>query len=88
MGLKTGMYYLRTKAAVDALSGLGIDSSKYKTKSPSVVKVEETVNVPNDEKNSNHSESASEELKELANQAMSDISCSLDNPDDCISCGS
>jgi len=88
MGLKTGMYYLRTKAAVDALSGLGIDSSKYKTKSPSIANVEETVNIANDDKNSNHSESASEELKELANQAMSDISCSLDNPDDCISCGS
>jgi ribonucleoside-diphosphate reductase alpha chain len=29
-GLKTGMYYLRTKAAVDALAGLGIDMQKAK----------------------------------------------------------
>jgi len=31
LGLKTGMYYLRTKAAADALSGLGVDLSKYKS---------------------------------------------------------
>lgn len=31
LGLKTGMYYLRTRAAVDALKGLGIDTSTPKT---------------------------------------------------------
>jgi ribonucleoside-diphosphate reductase alpha chain len=30
LGLKTGMYYLRTRAAVDALKGLGIDTSTNK----------------------------------------------------------
>ena len=30
LGLKTGMYYLRTRAAVDALKGLGIDTSASK----------------------------------------------------------
>ena len=30
MGLKTGMYYLRTRSAVDALKGLGIDTSTAK----------------------------------------------------------
>jgi ribonucleoside-diphosphate reductase alpha chain len=30
LGLKTGMYYLRTRAAVDALKGLGIDMSTSK----------------------------------------------------------
>ena len=30
MGLKTGMYYLRTRSAVDALKGLGIDTSVAK----------------------------------------------------------
>jgi ribonucleoside-diphosphate reductase alpha chain len=30
MGLKTGMYYLRTRSAVDALKGLGIDTSTTK----------------------------------------------------------
>jgi len=30
LGLKTGMYYLRTKAAVDPIKGLGIDTSSSK----------------------------------------------------------
>jgi adenylate kinase len=30
LGLKTGMYYLRTKSAVDAIAGLGIDMEKAK----------------------------------------------------------
>jgi ribonucleoside-diphosphate reductase alpha chain len=30
LGLKTGMYYLRTRAAVDALKGLGVDTSTSK----------------------------------------------------------
>ena len=30
LGLKTGMYYLRTRAAVDALKGLGVDTSSSK----------------------------------------------------------
>jgi ribonucleoside-diphosphate reductase alpha chain len=31
LGLKTGMYYLRTRAAVDALKGLGVDTSTPKS---------------------------------------------------------
>ncbi len=80
LGLKTGMYYLRTKAAVDALSGLGIDTSKYKkveeNPTPKAIMVEKK-NV-----------AANEDLKALAEQTMNDLSCSLDNPDDCLSCGS
>jgi ribonucleoside-diphosphate reductase alpha chain len=30
LGLKTGMYYLRTRAAVDALKGLGVDTTTAK----------------------------------------------------------
>jgi ribonucleoside-diphosphate reductase alpha chain len=55
-GLKTGSYYIRTKAATTAIKGLGIDVSKYDTK---------------DE-----------------DQNMLDLTCSIDNPDDCIACGS
>jgi ribonucleoside-diphosphate reductase alpha chain len=80
LGLKTGMYYLRTKAAVDALSGLGIDTSKYKkvgeNPTPKAIVVEQK-NV-----------ATNEDLKALAEQTMNDLSCSLDNPDDCLSCGS
>ena len=58
-GLKTGMYYLRTKAAADAIK---FTVSKKEEEQP-----------------------AAEEVKA---QNMSDMSCSLDNPEDCIACGS
>lgn len=78
LGLKTGMYYLRTKAAVDAIAGLGIDVGKYKqTPAATEIKV-----------SSPKIESPSQELQALANQTLSDVSCSLDNPEDCIACGS
>jgi ribonucleoside-diphosphate reductase alpha chain len=57
-GLKTGMYYLRTKAASDALQGLGLDVEKMRS------------------------------IEEAQNQIVNDMVCSLDNPDDCIACGS
>lgn len=80
-GLKTGMYYLRTKAAVDALSGLGIDTSKYKS-------IPEEPQKTTEVKKETPGFVINEELQALANQTMNDLSCSLDNPDDCLSCGS
>lgn len=85
LGLKTGMYYLRTKAAVDAISGLGIDISKYK-ESPKIQK--EPVVKEEPLKPIHSSDDAHLELKILAQQTLSDLSCSLDNPDDCLACGS
>lgn len=61
MGLKTGMYYLRTKPAANAIQ-FTVDKSKVKGK------------VVNGKSN------------EDAN--MEAITCSLQNKDDCISCGS
>lgn len=58
-GLKTGSYYIRTKAATTAIKGLGIDTSKP---------IE--ISIKNEEEN------------------YSDLTCSIDNPDDCIACGS
>lgn len=75
LGLKTGMYYLRTKAAVDARQSLGLDLSKVNT-------------LENKESKKSFKVSNSEELAEAAKKAQEDISCSLDNPDDCIACGS
>ena len=80
-GLKTGMYYLRTKAAVDALSGLGIDTSKYKS-------IPEESKPAEVKKETKHNFVVNEDLKALADQTMNDLTCSLDNPEDCISCGS
>ena len=47
LGLKTGMYYLRTRAAVDAIKGLGVDTSVSKPveqQTPSVNNVEVPTN--------------------------------------------
>jgi ribonucleoside-diphosphate reductase alpha chain len=55
-GLKTGMYYLRTESANDAIQSLGVDISKLNVQ-------DVTVDLEN-------------------------ISCSLDNPEDCLACGS
>ena len=58
-GLKTGMYYLRTKAAADAIK-FTVEKQKQ----------EPTPNL------------------ETMKQNQADMACSLDNPDDCIACGS
>jgi ribonucleoside-diphosphate reductase alpha chain len=57
-GLKTGSYYIRTKAATTAIKGLGIDLSK------------------------------NQELPKSEEDNYSDLSCSIDNPEDCEACGS
>lgn len=62
-GLKTGMYYLRTESANDAIQSLGIDMSKLKAPEPI-------------------------KAVELYDENLENISCSLDNPEDCIACGS
>ncbi len=58
-GLKTGMYYLRTKAATDAIK---FTVTKNMEAQPAAINEKE--------------------------QNQSDMSCSLDNPDECIVCGS
>jgi ribonucleoside-diphosphate reductase alpha chain len=60
-GLKTGMYYLRTKAATDAI--------KFTVEKQAESQVEPYIAKSKDE-------------------AMSEISCSIDNKDDCLACGS
>jgi ribonucleoside-diphosphate reductase alpha chain len=58
-GLKTGMYYLRTKAAADAIK-FTVEKQAAETLEP----------------------------MNVANQNLSDMACSLDNPDACEACGS
>ena len=67
-GLKTGMYYLRTKSAVDAIKFTVQKQSKAQTK-PVVAEVTETPEIP-----------------ELTPEEQ--LACSIENPDDCVSCGS
>lgn len=59
-GLKTGMYYLRTKAATDAIK-FTVDKA--------------ALNRP-------------KTAEEMQAQNQADMSCSLDNPDECEACGS
>jgi len=61
-GLKTGMYYLRTKAAADAVK-FTVDRDQ--------------LDVPE-----------KEEAKELTEEQIAALACSLDNPDACEACSS
>jgi ribonucleoside-diphosphate reductase alpha chain len=82
LGLKTGMYYLRTKSAVDATAGLGIDMSKAKESLKRMEAVEA------ESKKIDLGGMTSEELSKAAEELTSGIVCSLDNPDACEACGS
>ena len=62
-GLKTGMYYLRTKAAADA--------------------IQFTVEQKSGDETVDGLASRAEEIT-----SAEAIACSLDTPDDCLSCGS
>ena len=64
LGLKTGMYYLRTKAAADAIQ-FTVEAT---------TKEDQTVG------------GLAERAEEV--DSMDAIACSLDNPDDCLMCGS
>jgi ribonucleoside-diphosphate reductase alpha chain len=65
-GLKTGMYYLRSKAATDAI--------KFTLDKDALKKPEK--------------QETSESEQMSMTQKQSDMQCSLDNPDECIACGS
>ncbi len=73
-GLKTGMYYLRTKAAVDAI--------KFTVEKQADTSLEPVVN-----KDSVNSMKADLLEKEAAEKAAA-LACSLDNPEGCEMCGS
>ena len=92
LGLKTGMYYLRTKSAADALTGLGIDMSKYKSTEakvePTSIQTPPPV-TPTPRREDPQMIMSSEELAKLAEKMEADIVCSLDSgPEGCVSCGS
>ena len=72
LGLKTGMYYLRTKAKAAAIKGLGVDMSQLNS-----LETEEktTPKIKIENNNLNISE-------EMLNKV-----CSLDDPD-CLTCSS
>lgn len=82
LGLKTGMYYLRTRSAVDPLKGLGINTSKAQPKPEQNEQNVEHVEVPTISSNSLISEN-----KELEMVSQPTIRPD-DSPFECEGCGS
>ncbi len=75
-GLKTGMYYLRTKAAADAI--------KFTVQTQAEPAMTPVLNAQPEIKQVELQAAGMVEMS----QGMSDISCSLDNPEACEACGS
>jgi ribonucleoside-diphosphate reductase alpha chain len=81
LGLKTGMYYLRTKAAVDAI--------KFTVEKQAEVQIEQSNNVNETEMQYvAHTAQAAASFSTDDSQNRSDMNCSLDNPEACDACGS
>jgi ribonucleoside-diphosphate reductase alpha chain len=87
-GLKTGMYYLRSNAKAEAKKSLGenvndveIDVQKVEVKTETPIQ-----NVINVEQNK-VSVSVTKDISNEEADAMAQLSCSIDNPDDCLACG-
>jgi ribonucleoside-diphosphate reductase alpha chain len=90
-GLKTGMYYLRTKAATDAIK-FTVSKNYAETTAPEAVEVAvaevQEASIPQFEVQtapSLMSNQAGMSAEEIARQQAA-ISCSLDNPDGCEMC--
>ena len=81
LGLKTGMYYLRTKAAADAI--------KFTVEKQAEPAIEQTNTVQESElQYAAHAAKAAASFDSSDDQNRSDMACSLDNPDACEACGS
>jgi ribonucleoside-diphosphate reductase alpha chain len=82
-GLKTGMYYLRSTAAADAIK-FTLDKTAMQQTVTAEAAVGATVAAtkPEPQKELAYTQVADYEKK------MSDMACSLDNPDACEACGS
>merc|ERR1719210_1247114 len=75
-GLKTGMYYLRTKPAAQAIQ-FTVDKTKVK----------ETMSAKKDKAVLDQAPAAASDLSQVTKN-MSTLVCSIQNRDDCLSCGS
>lgn len=86
-GLKTGMYYLRTKAAADAIKFTV--EAEAKTETPEVLGNEDVLIMERQQQMSAERQALLEkQTAEKAAEVASQLSCSLDNPDSCEACGS
>ena len=94
-GLKTGMYYLRTKAASEAIKFTVQKQSKSEVEPVTESKQVEEIQTKETESPASAPATAIAEQRvaEMANAVNSFseeeiIACSIDNPDDCEACGS
>merc|ERR1719266_2569723 len=92
IGLKTGMYYLRTKASASAIQ-FTVDKTKLKiTKSTKTEEEEVTSEVDKEKENQGYAASSdvlsSEAIEEKKKYEEAKLMCSLQNKDDCLMCGS
>jgi ribonucleoside-diphosphate reductase alpha subunit len=85
-GLKTGMYYLRSTAAADAIKFTLDKSAIAQPTTVEAVAVAQTENVLQTAANPVLTSQQSFEYDK--GQKMSDMACSLDNPEGCEACGS
>lgn len=102
-GLKTGMYYLRTKAAADAIKFTAdttaavkeapvtakVTTTKTTTETPvEVLGNEDALILERQQQMSSERQALLEAEAKKAAEVASQLSCSLDNPDACEACGS
>lgn len=80
-GLKTGMYYLRTKSAADPIK-FTVEQSFINNAADELATGNANAAMATATANAKTSYTGDIEI------AMSEISCSLDNPDECLACGS
>ena len=82
-GLKTGMYYLRTKAATDAIK---FTVDKAKLTEPSVVKASKEMREVEPVREAVMSGPVTTGSMSAAEEAAAQITCSLDDPEGCEMC--
>ena len=87
-GLKTGMYYLRSKAATDAIK-FTLDKSKIQQPQEATAEASSSGQVSGSVSQvAGGTATATQTEVMTQEQKVSDMQCSLDNPDECIACGS
>ena len=88
-GLKTGMYYLRSNAAADAIKfTLDKATIQQTTSVEAPVAVEQPVLVAEAIASNQHTLQYEQRAVADYEQKLADMACSLDNPDACEACGS
>jgi ribonucleoside-diphosphate reductase alpha chain len=87
-GLKTGMYYLRSNAKAEAKKSLGADVNETEIEVKNVEIKSEALNqsIVSSEENKINLNIPKDILNEEA-EAMAQLICSLDSPENCDSCG-